>query len=284
MTTETFDWIDPYPADALPRLRQVLDAPSTEGRWYALLDMGFSPLLRDALAVLNPNGAVVALYEGVYDGEGLMEISPCLMSLPDDAQPREEVCAALLRETDGRPMLSLLRAAHGIDALVAHLRGQMEARAEDDEAFLVRLADTRCVPTWAGVLTPAQRNRFFCRHRRVVAVRSHGVARRARCRAGRYRDRVGRRRRRRAVSPRRRSDRGAQAGVEDRHADFSRAAAAGKLRTAHGDAFAGSCVRERSLGEGNDVAVGCGAGGARCARGGGVAGAGRGFRVVEAAT
>ncbi|AIO68247.1 DUF4123 domain-containing protein [Burkholderia oklahomensis] len=161
MTTETFDWIDPYPADALPRLRQVLDAPSTEGRWYALLDMGFSPLLRDALAVLNPNGAVVALYEGVYDGEGLMEISPCLMSLPDDAQPREEVCAALLRETDGRPMLSLLRAAHGIDALVAHLRGQMEARAEDDEAFLVRLADTRCVPTWAGVLTPAQRNRFF---------------------------------------------------------------------------------------------------------------------------
>lgn len=161
MATERFDWIDPYPARTLPRLRQVLDAPLTHGRWYALVDMGFSPTLREALAALNPDGAVIALYEGVYDGDGLLEISPCVTPLPDDAAHRAEVCAGLLRETDGRPMLSVLRAAHGLDALVAHLRGQMEARAADDEAFLVRLADTRCVPTWAGVLTPAQRARFF---------------------------------------------------------------------------------------------------------------------------
>lgn len=161
MATERFDWIDPYPARTLPRLRQVLDAPLTHGRWYALVDMGFSPTLREALAALNPDGAVIALYEGVYDGDGLLEISPCVTPLPDDAAHRAEVCAGLLRETDGRPMLSVLRAAHGLDALVAHLRGQMEARAADDEAFLVRLADTRCVPTWAGVLTPAQRARFL---------------------------------------------------------------------------------------------------------------------------
>lgn len=41
MATEIFDWIDPYPADTLPRLRQVLDAASTNGRWYALVDMEF---------------------------------------------------------------------------------------------------------------------------------------------------------------------------------------------------------------------------------------------------
>lgn len=161
MATGIFDWIDPYPADTLPRLRQVLDAASTNGRWYALVDMGFSPSLREALAALNPDGAVVALYEGVYDGDGLLEISPCVTPLPDDAAHRADVCAGLLRETDGRPMLSVLRAAHGLDALVAHLRGQMEARAGDDEAFLVRLADTRCVPAWVDVLAPAQRDRFF---------------------------------------------------------------------------------------------------------------------------
>lgn len=274
MATERFDWIDPYPARTLPRLRQVLDAPLTHGRWYALVDMGFSPTLREALAALNPDGAVIALYEGVYDGDGLLEISPCVTPLPDDAAHRAEVCAGLLRETDGRPMLSVLRAAHGLDALVAHLRGQMEARAADDEAFLVRFADTRCVPTWAGVLTPAQRARFFCGHRCVVAVRSRGFACRARCRARGQRDRDGGRRRR-AVSPRRRADCRAQARVEDRHAAFSRAPAAGKLRTIDGDALAGLRVRERSVGEGGRAAVGGRAAGARCARGGGMARAGR---------
>ncbi|MGC6693551.1 DUF4123 domain-containing protein, partial [Burkholderia pseudomallei] len=129
MATERFDRIDPYAGRTLPRLRKVHDAGLTHGRWYALVDKGFSPTLREALAALNPDGAVIALYEGVYDGDGLLEISPCVPPLPDDAAHRAEVCAGLLRETDGRPMLGVLRAAHGLDALVAHLRGQMEARA-----------------------------------------------------------------------------------------------------------------------------------------------------------
>ncbi|MFD1559963.1 DUF4123 domain-containing protein [Paraburkholderia silviterrae] len=162
MTMNAADWIDTYPADALPQLRQVLDRSAYAVRyWYALLDMGFLPALRGHLADLYPQGRVIALYEGVYDGEDLLAISPCLVALPVDAQQRAAVCAGLLRHTDGRPMLSVLHTAYEMDALAAHLRRQFEARATDDEAFLVRYADTRCLPLWAGVLSEQQRARFF---------------------------------------------------------------------------------------------------------------------------
>nr|WP_230949730.1 DUF4123 domain-containing protein [Burkholderia pseudomultivorans] len=155
------DLIDSYPPDALSQMRQVLDASAASTHWYVLLDMSFLPSLRDRLSPPSSGRSVIALYEGVYEGDGLMAISPCLMSLPEEAEMRAAVCADLLHHTDGRPMLSLLGAAIGADALAAHLRGQMEARADDGEAFLVRLADTRCLPTWVNVLTPSQRKRFF---------------------------------------------------------------------------------------------------------------------------
>ncbi|WGS49977.1 DUF4123 domain-containing protein [Paraburkholderia sp. D15] len=163
MTTDASNWIDTYPSDALPRLRRVLDRPADETarHWYALLDMGFSRVLREHLHELYPDGAVVVLYEGLYDGEDLLPISPCLVPLPADAERRAAVCDGLLRHTDGRPMLSLLHTAYEADALAAHLRRQFEARASDDEAFLVRYADTRCLPSWADVLNETQRARFF---------------------------------------------------------------------------------------------------------------------------
>ncbi|SIO06393.1 protein of unknown function [Burkholderia sp. GAS332] len=162
MPMDTSDWIDAYPSEALPQLRQVLDrASDAAGYWHVLFDMGFLPALREHLPALCPDSHVVALYEGVYDGEDLLPISPCLMSLPIDAEQRAALCAGLLRHTDGRPMLSLLRTAYGVDALAAHLRRQLEARAADDEAFLVPFADTRCLPVWAEVLSPVQRARFF---------------------------------------------------------------------------------------------------------------------------
>lgn len=155
------DWIDSYPPDTLSQMRQVLDASASPARWYALLDTSFAPSLRDRLSPPCSECPTVALYEGVYEGDGLMAISPCLMSLPDDADRRAAVCADLLQHTDGRPMLSLLGATGDADALASHLRRQMEASADDGEAFLVRLADTRCLPDWVEVLTSKQRRRFL---------------------------------------------------------------------------------------------------------------------------
>ncbi|NHV24983.1 DUF4123 domain-containing protein [Burkholderia sp. D-99] len=155
------DWIDSYPTDTLSQMRQVLDASAASTRWHALLDTSFVPSLRDRLSTPSSGCSIVTLYEGVYDGEGLMAISPCLMSLPDGAETRAAVCADLLRHTAGHPMLSLLRTTIDTDALASHLRRQMEANADDGEAFLVRLADTRCLPTWVKVLTLPQRRRFL---------------------------------------------------------------------------------------------------------------------------
>ncbi|AWV00633.1 DUF4123 domain-containing protein [Burkholderia sp. JP2-270] len=161
MTIDTTDWIDRYPDDIPDRLRELFEHVPAGGRWHLLLDMGFAPALRDRMPEVDRNDAVVVLYEGVYDGEDLMSISPCLVPLPADAAARMAMLEIVLRETSGRPMVSLLHGARDTNALAAHLRGQMEASAaSDDEAFLVRFADTRCLPAWLAALTLAQRRRF----------------------------------------------------------------------------------------------------------------------------
>ncbi|AFQ48500.1 DUF4123 domain-containing protein [Burkholderia cepacia] len=161
MTIDTTDWIDRYPDDTPDRLRALFERAPAGGRWHVLLDMGFAPELRERLPAADRNDAVVVLYEGVYDGDDLMSISPCVVPLPADAAARIAMLEIILRETSGRPMLSLLHGARDTAALAAHLRGQLEASAAaDGETFLVRLADTRCLPAWLATLTPAQRRRF----------------------------------------------------------------------------------------------------------------------------
>ncbi|RKF44506.1 DUF4123 domain-containing protein [Paraburkholderia fungorum] len=163
MIVNATDWIDPYPDDALEQLRNAFNkAPLGNGRYYALFDMGFLPSLRDELPPLSLGSTVVTLYEGMYEGENLMQISPCLMPLPEQPEQRDALCSALLQRTNGQPMFSLLRTTtYRLAELAAHLRRQLEARTEDGEAFLVRFADTRCLPVWTDVLTAAQRARFF---------------------------------------------------------------------------------------------------------------------------
>jgi hypothetical protein len=156
------DWIDPYPDDALEQLRDAFDPPpGTDIRYYALFDMVFSPPLRDELPSIGLGATVVALYDGVYEADDLMRISPCLMPLPEDAERFDAVCTKLLQRTAGRPMFSLLRTTYRLAELTAHLRRQLEARTENGDAFLMRFADTRCLPVLAGALTVAQRGRFF---------------------------------------------------------------------------------------------------------------------------
>ncbi|MBR8233488.1 DUF4123 domain-containing protein [Burkholderia sp. AU42008] len=162
MTIETTDWIDRYADDTPDRLDALFErVQADDGRWHLLLDMGFAPALRDRMPAAERDDAVVVLYEGVYDGDDLLAISPCLVPLPADAAARRAMLETVLRETSGRPMVSLLHGGRDTVALAAHLRGQMEASAAaDGEAFLVRLADTRCLPAWLAALTPAQRRRF----------------------------------------------------------------------------------------------------------------------------
>nr|WP_321956807.1 DUF4123 domain-containing protein [Paraburkholderia bannensis] len=163
VTQPGIDWIDPYRDDTAARLRELFERSAHEGAsgWHLLLDMGFAPTLRDTLVAKADIGAWVVLYDGVYEGDGLLAVSPCLLRLPETIDARMALCEAVLCETNGLPMVSLLQGAHSTAALAAHLRGQMEAQAGDDEAFLVRFADTRCLPAWLDVLTEQQRARFI---------------------------------------------------------------------------------------------------------------------------
>lgn len=161
---EVVDWIDPYRADTAARLRERFERfehSAAGGGWHLLLDMGFASGLRETVGALADHGALVVLYEGLYEGDDLLAISPCLLRLPPEIDASMALCEAVLRETARRPMLSLLHGARDTAALAAHLRAQMDAQAsEDGEAFLVRFADTRCLPAWLGVLTAQQRARF----------------------------------------------------------------------------------------------------------------------------
>lgn len=162
MIVSATDWIDPYPDNALEQLREAFDlSPGTDIRYYALFDMVFSPSLRDELPSIGFGASVVALYDGVYEADDLMRISPCLMPLPEDPEQLDAVCTKLLQCTAGRPMFSLLRTMYRLAELTAHLRRQLEAQTENGDAFLMRFADTRCLPVLADVLTVAQRSRFF---------------------------------------------------------------------------------------------------------------------------
>jgi hypothetical protein len=161
VASETSDWIDPYRDDTAARVRALFERSAESGGWHLLIDMGFAPALRDTLAAQADRGALVVLYDGLYEGDDLLSISPCLLRLPREIDASMALCETVLRESAGQPMVSLLHGSRDTAALAAHLRGQMEAQAsDDDEAFLVRFADTRCLPAWLGVLSAQQRARF----------------------------------------------------------------------------------------------------------------------------
>ena len=125
---------------------------------FALLDLAFCGARERAR--LEGGFRVLRLYERFGSEGPAAELSPSLLELPLDLEQRRKALVELCALSSGRPMLSLLVFNGGLDAVYAHLRAQMEARAEEG-GFLVRLADTRCLPTWLSALSIEQRDRFL---------------------------------------------------------------------------------------------------------------------------
>lgn len=125
---------------------------------FALLDLAFCAVRERAR--LEESFQTLRLYER-YGAEGpAAELSPALLELPLDLVQRRQALTQLCALSSGRPMLSLLVASAGLEATCTHLQAQMEARANEG-SFLVRLADTRCLPTWIAALSMEQKERFL---------------------------------------------------------------------------------------------------------------------------
>lgn len=125
---------------------------------FALLDLAFCGARERAW--LEGNFLALRLYERFGSEGPAAELSPSLLELPLDLEQRRKALVELCALSSGRPMLSLLLFNGGLDEAHMHLQAQMEARAESG-SFLVRLADTRCLPTWVAALSTSQKERFL---------------------------------------------------------------------------------------------------------------------------
>jgi len=170
-------WIDP----ARPEVGDALfdedwTHPDDPGR-YVLLDASFSPGLPERLSRWVEAGDFCSLYAGRYEGDGLDQVAPYLLRLPWVPALRKPLCEKLMRVTQGKPMLNLLRSEASLEQLAGHLSAQIEAVNAEGKAYLLRLADTRSFAALMEVLAPAQRQRLLAGIRRWAYVDRSGALR-----------------------------------------------------------------------------------------------------------
>lgn len=150
------NWIDtPSPACMQWTRERVLANPDGFD-WFALLDRGFCDAREWRSAGLEGRGT--SLY-GRYRDDRLLALSPVLLPL-GRGEGHDELCQRLFELSAGRPMLSFIGARSSPEAMVQHLRSHLEACVEA-ATYLVRYADTRCLPEYADVLKADQRGRFL---------------------------------------------------------------------------------------------------------------------------
>lgn len=149
-------------AQGMGKACAVADAPTNAVRLYALVDVpqcsGFAARLkRWPLA-----GPAFALYQDTFAANA-MALSPQLLQLPDAAANINGTVTAIQELSawcDGAPALSFIGSSRPLDALARHLQDLLLLDT-DDQAFLLRLADTHALASAVGVLTPSQRSRFL---------------------------------------------------------------------------------------------------------------------------
>jgi len=125
--------------------------------WYVFMDRAFDAG-RPPLSWIQPQWP---LYN---DGRlaRLLDVSPCLLQLstrPDDLTLL--ALQRLLRHGSGRPMLSLLGSPADGPTLQKHWQSFLEATDDDEEALLLRWADTRCTAALLKLLPEADRQRLL---------------------------------------------------------------------------------------------------------------------------
>jgi hypothetical protein len=139
---------DPIRIDSLaPLLARIAQEP----RWYALVDTAFDYLDKTPYAL--PQGSLNCYAESMLLG-ALAPAAPVLVPLGGAGVDIQ----ALLAHCDGRPMLSFLRLAEGIDAteLIKQWDPLHWVSTPDGDRYLLRFADTHILTNLSKVLTVPQ--------------------------------------------------------------------------------------------------------------------------------
>jgi len=147
------------PEQMLGTLAQLREQYSAAPRHcYLLIDASFDQSLPNAFPWRR------AVECSLYDGmrlEGLREVAPHLIQLPDEPNKQRTWLQQLVDACGGKPMLSMLVSAISAERLREHFRPYLLAQSEDSLEWPVRWADTRTLPGLIGALTDVERRHLF---------------------------------------------------------------------------------------------------------------------------
>ena len=132
--------------------------PSAKIYCYLLVDASFERALTSSFPWR------LMLEGSLYDGmrlEGLKEVAPHLLRLPDDPDRQLAWLQQLLAVCTGKPMLSILFSAIPASSLRAHFLPYLLARTDDSMEWPVRWADTRVLPGLIATLVPDERQHLL---------------------------------------------------------------------------------------------------------------------------
>lgn len=119
---------------------------SSGGEWFALIDRAFD---HGSKQFGENQENECCLYR---DGrlQNLGGVSPCLIELDTLSSEKLTVfLGRLLFHCRRRPMLSFIQSARTAEELVEDWQGLLEVKTDDEQAFLLRFADTRVLPQLA---------------------------------------------------------------------------------------------------------------------------------------
>lgn len=118
--------------------------------WIAVVDKAFDY----QLPALRWQSESVCLYDNDLM-EQFVEVSPVLLPLPANEPARlRKALIALFAHCEGRPMLSLIASEQSAMEIAEAWRPFQKVKTDDEQSFLLRLADTRVLPALVAALPP----------------------------------------------------------------------------------------------------------------------------------
>lgn len=118
---------------------------------YALVDCAFDYLQPHTKHSTWKNQAI-ALYEN-SQFEGLINASPNLLLFPKDAESRRQLIRSISSASSGKPMISFIASSLPLNALADTFKPFLELCTDDEQGFILRIADTRILPALDSILS-----------------------------------------------------------------------------------------------------------------------------------
>jgi len=131
-----------------------------EMHFYALIDSAFAPEEVTLLRVNSAPGKSLALYADT-PLQGLDELSPILLQLPQDKAERQAATEKWLAMCNGIPMLSFVFSALDLSSLKQHFSAFLRLSDDENQTYTLRFCDTCMIADILECLHPQQKQAWL---------------------------------------------------------------------------------------------------------------------------